>query len=170
MSKFALRLNLPVAVATKVIALIALVLVLKPLTAQHMPPTPKSIELLHVGPEDASLFPQTKIKIVQGRPERSVGIQIEVPVEAFTQVCQALLRTPIETQPALRYGTFDALPIGCPSMPRTARRIGPEGFLDLMTLTRQPNAAGKYFPNTAARIEAMVRHFNPSIKGSNQKD
>jgi hypothetical protein len=152
------------------IALIALALVLKPLAAQHMSLTPKSIELVHVGPEDASLFPQTKIKIVQGRPERSAGTQIEVPTEAFIEVCQALLRAPLETQPALRYGIFDALPIGCPSMQRTARRIGPETFLDLMTLTRQPNAAGKYFPNTAASIEAMVRHFNPSIKGSNQKD
>ncbi len=168
MNKSALWSNFPSAIAFIAIAFIALALVPKHLTAQHISPAPKFIELLHVGPEDASLFPETKIKIVQGRREESTGTQIEVPAEAFIEVCQALQRAPHETQQVLRYGVFDALPTGCPSMTRTTKRIGPETFLNLMKLARQPNAAGKYFPNTVATVEAMVRQYNPSIKGNSQ--
>jgi hypothetical protein len=168
LSKSALWSNLPSAIAIFAIAFITFALVPKNLIAQNISPTSKSIELLHVGSEDASLFPETKIKIVQGHPEESAGTQIEVPEEAFIEVCQALQRAPHETQQVLRYGVFDALPTGCPLMPRTTKRIGPETFLNLMKLTHQPNAAGKYFPNTVATVEAMVREYNPSIKGNSQ--
>lgn len=127
----------------------------KHLTANDIPSVSSYIELLYVGVQDASPRDGYKLKIVQGHPERSTGESIEVPAQVFTEMCQVLLDAPLSLKSRI---VFEALPMGCSSIPATTKSIGPDTFLHLMSLARQPNAAGKYFPSTATYLEDLVRN------------
>lgn len=127
----------------------------KHLTAKNIPFVSRDIELLYVGIQDASLRDGYKLKIVQGHPERSNGECIEVPAQVFTEMCQVLLDAPVSLKSSI---VFEALPTGCSSIPATTKSIDPNTFLHLMSLARQPNAAGKYFPSTATYLEDLVRN------------
>lgn len=156
MSKLTLWSNCRVVVATFVATtFIAMVWMPKPLIAQNLPLTSRSIQLLYVGAQDASPRDGFRLKIVQGYPERSAGQQIEVPPQVFTEMCQVLLDAPLGLKSRI---VFEALPTGCPSLLMITKSIGPDTFLHLMSLARQPNAAGKYFPSEATYLENMVRN------------
>jgi hypothetical protein len=130
-----------------------------PIVALAVLTSPKTIHMVHVGAEDASLYPRTEIFITEGCPERSKRVSIVVPVAAFQQTCKLLATVPIDTQPILnRFGVFDVVTSGCPLI--LNKRVGAESFLQIMAQLHQPNAAGKHFPQVAQTIETMVRNSN----------
>jgi hypothetical protein len=126
------------------------------MTRAPEPPLPaRHIELRHVGPEDAAL---PVLRIVEARSVSSTGGQIAVDAATFDQLCGVIARQPPEPlQPVVRFGVFEARLGGCAKPVPSPARISPETFLLLMAAARQVQTPHKLLPDTAERIDAMVR-------------
>jgi hypothetical protein len=136
------------------------------LLAQNILTKQNVIELLSSGARNATLIGGMDVKIVQGNPEDSVDRQIVVPAKIFRQACEILrdaqdirkIPKDVRYREGLTIGTFIARTNGCPfslNLSSPDKEIGAETFSSLMKLAHQPDAAGKYFPHTAAAIEGQ---------------